>query len=97
MELNLKQVDVEKERNSAYEYFKPPDMEKFTLEKLKVCAICESPHVVDIDCVCTYSDKYPTIELEFSRCNCCNKTESFPANTEFNNKQRKEYYGSKTT
>lgn len=61
-----------------------------TLIKEKVCASCLSNDIVDINCRCTYDKKYPIIELEFEKCECCGHISAFPANTEFNNKQLKE-------
>lgn len=56
----------------------------------KVCTSCLSPAIVDVDCICTYSNKYPTIELEFEHCSCCGHTSEDYADTEFNNSQLKQ-------
>lgn len=64
-------------------------MENTRLEKYKVCTSCFSIGITHGDCICTYSNKYDTIELEFEVCNCCNKviSDGSPAETEFNDKQ----------
>ena len=54
--------------------------------KKEVCPDCLSDEIIDIDCRCTYM-KYEPIELEFEYCECCNRSDSEPANTEFNEKQ----------
>ena len=58
-----------------------------TLVKIKVCTDCQSPEIIFKDCICTYSKDYDIVELEFERCNCCGRTASQPADTEFNTKQ----------
>lgn len=58
-----------------------------TLVKLIVCTSCLSPEIVDKDCICTYDRKYPTIELEFKKCDCCGRTDAHPAETSFNLEQ----------
>jgi len=57
------------------------------LVKLKVCASCQSPEILYNDCICTYSNNYPIIELEFEQCNCCGRTAPHPAETSFNEEQ----------
>jgi hypothetical protein len=68
-----------------------PFIEKFSLVKEKVCTSCLSPHIVDKDCICTYQRNYPTIELEFKKCNCCGQVDYHPADTEFNNEQHENH------
>jgi hypothetical protein len=58
--------------------------------KHKVCTSCLSPVIIHIDCICTYSNKYPTIELEFEHCSCCGHTSEKYADTEFNYSQLKQ-------
>ena len=58
--------------------------------KHKVCAQCLSPAIIDSDCICVYGNKYPIIELEFERCDCCNRTSDEYAETEFNEEQLKK-------
>jgi len=59
------------------------------LEKRTVCKSCLSVRITDNDCICTYSNGYPTIELEFEVCDCCGQlvNDGDPADSEFNNKQ----------
>jgi len=61
---------------------------KTRLEKHTVCISCRSIGILDIDCICVHSHRYPTIELEFEVCDCCGNPKSDqPADTEFNEKQ----------
>lgn len=62
-------------------------MKNKTLIKKTVCAECMSLDIIDINCVCTYSKNYETIELEFEQCDCCGNIERHHADTEFNHKQ----------
>ena len=57
------------------------------LERIKVCKKCLSPGITDPDCICCYTNGFPTIELEFEICECCDRMDDEPADTEFNNKQ----------
>jgi len=65
------------------------------LEKHTVCASCFSIGITDKDCVCTYSNVYPTIELEFEVCDSCGRiiNDSNPADTPFNEEQFKALKG----
>jgi len=67
-------------------------MEK-VLVKHKVCAQCHGSSVVDIDCICMYSNNYPTIELEFEECACCGNVlnDGNPHDTPFNIEQWKKF------
>ena len=58
-----------------------------TLVKIEVCRSCLSPEIIDSNCICTYQNDYTTIELEFEQCDCCERTNSHAAETDFNNKQ----------
>lgn len=60
------------------------------LVKIVVCASCLSPEITDSKCICIYSKSYKTIELEFEKCNCCSRTDSQPAETQFNEEQYKK-------
>lgn len=66
-------------------------MEK-VLRKHKVCASCLSVGISYVDCICTYSRNYPTIELEFEECACCGSilNDGEPADTHFNDEQFKK-------
>lgn len=72
------------------------------LEKFKVCADCYSIGISIYDCVCTYQNGYPTIELEFEVCECCGNvvSDGTPADTSFNTEQirafKLEKYGTDT-
>ncbi len=59
------------------------------LEKHNVCADCYSVGISYSECICTYNNKYPTIELEFEVCSCCGNLvdDGNPADSEFNRKQ----------
>ena len=57
------------------------------LEIFKVCKQCLSPGITYPDCICCYTNGYPTIELEFEICECCGNIHETPAYTEFNKKQ----------
>ena len=61
------------------------------LEKHKVCADCHSIGITQNDCICTYQNGYPTIELEFEVCNCCGNVlnDGQCADTSFNTEQLK--------
>jgi len=67
-------------------------MKEIRLEKHKVCASCYSVGITDLNCVCTYSNNYPTIELEFKVCTCCGNliNDGEPADTPFNDEQFKK-------
>ena len=54
-----------------------------------VCAVCWSVGITDNNCVCTYQNRYKTIELEFEQCKVCGHIidDGNPADTEFNEKQ----------
>ena len=67
--------------------------QKITLQKFKVCQDCWSVGITDNQCICTYEKNYPTIELEFEVCKCCNHliNEGNPAETEFNKKQLESF------
>lgn len=62
------------------------------LEKHTVCAHCHSVGIIYNDCICTYQNGYPTVELEFEVCNCCGNlvSDGQCADTPFNEKQLKE-------
>lgn len=60
------------------------------LEKHLVCTSCLTIGISDIDCVCTYQNNYPTILLEFEKCECCGNVKDSPADTDFNNNQFKK-------
>lgn len=62
---------------------------KTRLEKHVVCTRCFSVGINDPDCLCAYSGKYNTVELEFEVCDCCGHLicDGQPAETEFNKKQ----------
>jgi hypothetical protein len=62
-------------------------------KKITVCRKCFSQGVKDIDCMCTYTRNYPTIELEFYFCECCGNilNDGEPEDTEFNISQFKKY------
>lgn len=64
-------------------------MPNIKIEKHVVCTSCWSVSATDPNCICYYSNNYPTIELEFEFCGCCNNlvSDGNPANTEFNIKQ----------
>jgi len=55
-----------------------------TYDKEKVYTLCLSPTITDVDCVCVYHRNYPTVEIEFEHCNCCEHTSDNYADTEFN-------------
>jgi len=57
------------------------------LIKEEVCARCHSNEIVDMNCICTYQRQYEVIELEFEVCTCCNRSDTYPADSEFNRKQ----------
>lgn len=59
------------------------------LQKFIVCTSCLSVGITDNNCICSYSHKYPTIELEFEVCECCGHLieDGSPADTLFNNQQ----------
>ena len=57
------------------------------LEKFLVCKDCLTLEIIDVECRCVWDKKYPTIELEFEVCGCCDNISSSPANSEFNEKQ----------
>jgi hypothetical protein len=65
---------------------------KTRIEKHIVCANCESVGITDNDCICTYQNKYPTVELEFEVCNCCGNllNDGQRADTPFNDEQLKK-------
>jgi len=55
------------------------------LQKFTVCQACLSVGITSPDCICCYSNSYPTIELEFKVCDCCGHViHEEPADTEFN-------------
>ena len=56
-----------------------------------VCADCESLEIIYRDCRCVWDKKYPTIELEFAKCDHCGHTDTQPIDSEFNDKQREEF------
>lgn len=62
---------------------------KIRLEKRMVCIQCQSVGIIYNDCICTYSNDYDTIELEFEVCNCCGHliNDGYSADTEFNRLQ----------
>lgn len=70
---------------------------KTRLEKHKVCVNCLSVGIKYHDCICTYQNNYPVIELEFEVCDCCGNlvSDGSPAETEFNEKQFSQYKQSK--
>ena len=55
-----------------------------SIVKLYVCTDCQSPGIRDVNCRCVWDNKYPTMELEFELCDCCNHMSDTPADTEFN-------------
>jgi hypothetical protein len=59
------------------------------IEKHDVCEKCHSIGITDNDCVCTYSNNYKVITLEFEVCKCCGNlmNDGDCADTEFNAKQ----------
>lgn len=59
------------------------------LEKHIVCRDCRSVGITYSDCRCLYDRSYPTIELEFTVCVCCDNIidDGNPPDTEFNIKQ----------
>jgi len=61
------------------------------IERHRVCSSCWSVTATDPECVCCYSNRYDTIELDFEVCGCCNNLveDGTPAETEFNDKQLK--------
>ena len=62
---------------------------KTRLVKHTVCRNCLSVGITDKDCICIYSNEYPTITLEFEECECCGHilNDGCPADTEFNKQQ----------
>ena len=56
---------------------------KMVLQKIIVCTDCYSPDIIDSDCICTYSNDYEVIELEFDVCECCGNALEI-ADTKFN-------------
>lgn len=65
------------------------------LVKQIVCACCYSVGITDSRCICTYSNNYPTIELEFDVCECCGQiiNDGNPADTAFNKEQMSRFKG----
>jgi len=66
---------------------------KTHLQKFTVCRSCTSVTITDRNCRCTYSNGYPTIELEFEVCDCCGNliSDGNPADTLFNDEQFKKH------
>jgi hypothetical protein len=53
-----------------------------------VCKACLSIGIEYLDCVCTYMNNYPTVELEFKECSCCKHVDdSEVPDTKFNRQQ----------
>lgn len=67
------------------------------LQKFKVCTSCYSVGITYNDCICTYENNYPVIELEFEVCGCCGNlvSDGEPADTEFNTSQYQKYLDKK--
>lgn len=63
------------------------------LEKYNVCQECLSWDIIYSDCICMSSNKFPTIELEFERCECCGNLSEKASNNDFNTKQYELIYG----
>ena len=58
------------------------------LVKIKVCAVCQSTDITDVNCVCVGGgmfSKYDTVELEFESCECCSRIDSEPSETSEHN------------
>lgn len=64
------------------------------LIKIEACTSCYSHALLYVDCICSYQNGYPTIELEFEECECCGVISTHYADTEFNKLQLEKYEGS---
>lgn len=64
-------------------------MKKTKLVKHTVCKSCLSVGITYGECICMYSNTYPTVEIEVEECACCGHilNDGNPPETEFNNKQ----------
>ena len=62
-------------------------------KKIEVCRNCFCQGIKDVNCMCTYTRSYATIELEFSFCECCGQilNDGDPEETEFNISQFEKY------
>ena len=63
-----------------------------SIVKHRVCAGCESLEILYVDCRCVWDKNYPTMELEFERCDCCGREDSRALDSEFNIQQRKKMF-----
>jgi hypothetical protein len=59
------------------------------LIKFSVCIDCFGIGIIDSECRCVTGNNFPTIQLEFEVCSCCENIieDGNPADTEFNRKQ----------
>lgn len=64
-------------------------MSTTSIKKFVVCAACHGIGVPEPECICTYQNGYPTIELEFEVCDCCGHpvSDGTAADTPFNDEQ----------
>lgn len=55
-----------------------------SIVQLHVCKECLSPESVMADCICLNQDSYPTLLLQFEKCDKTGKISDKPINNNFN-------------
>ncbi len=62
-------------------------LHKPIVESIAVCADCSSVGISDANCICTYSNGYPTEVLPFHRCAVCEVLNDYPV---YDNQEEQE-------